>query len=68
MNYFGTCPAELTADDWPVDVTEIADNTFCGSSLETVYVPASVTSIGNFAFAFCDNLGSSRWSWSCRKN
>lgn len=58
MNYFGTCPAELTADDWPVGVTEIADNTFCGSSLETVYVPASVTSIGNFAFAFCDNLAS----------
>ena len=40
----------------PETVTEIAAYAFEGSILESVYIPDSVTIIGESAFAFCSNL------------
>ena len=40
----------------PETVTEIAAYAFEGSNLESVYIPDSVTIIGESAFAFCSNL------------
>lgn len=38
--------------------TEISANSFSGSTVETIYIPSSVTTIGNFAFSPTDNLTS----------
>ena len=54
--YRGTCPATLTAADWPEGVTEIGSDVFSETPLESVHIPASVTNIGNYAFGHCDNL------------
>ncbi len=40
----------------PDGLTEIADNAFAGTSLQTVRIPASVKRIGIGAFADCDKL------------
>ena len=56
--YRGTCPATLTAADWPEGVTEIGAEVFLNTPIESVQIPASVTNIGNYAFAHCDNLAS----------
>ena len=54
MRYFGTCPAELTAANWPEGVTAIGASAFrSASQLESVFIPAGVTSIGDGAFADC---------------
>ena len=54
--YRGTCPATLTAADWPNGVTEIGTDVFSETPLESVQIPAGVTNIGNYAFGHCDNL------------
>ena len=57
MGYFGTCPTELTAADWPVGVTAIGNDAFYNASqLELVSIPAGVTNIGYQAFAYCYSL------------
>ncbi|MDE6790596.1 MAG: leucine-rich repeat protein [Clostridia bacterium] len=42
----------------PDGLTEIADNAFAGTSLETITIPASVKKIGAAAFADCGKLAS----------
>ena len=54
--YRGTCPAALTAADWPEGVTEIEADVFLDTPLESVQIPASVTNIGSCAFAYCARL------------
>ena len=39
-----------------VRVTSIATHAFYGSSIESLYIPKSVTNIGSLAFASCNNL------------
>lgn len=48
----------------PSDATSIADLAFFGSGINTITVPSSVKSIGNFAFAFCRNLENVNFSGS----
>lgn len=40
----------------PSGVREIGSNAFCGSSIESVVIPNSVTTIGEWAFASCGKL------------
>ena len=42
----------------PADITTIGDEAFFGIDAEAVYIPSSVTHIGNRAFANCPNLQS----------
>ena len=42
----------------PDDVETIKNCTFYGASFESVTIPDSVTTIGNYAFAYCDSLTS----------
>ena len=40
----------------PVGVTEIKDKAFYGCSIESVWTPSTITSIGEAAFALCNSL------------
>ena len=51
-------PSKVTSDGQEYVVTEIADYTFYYSSLWTVSFPETLTTIGNNAFAWSQNLES----------
>ena len=63
-NAFAQCKA-LTSVDLS-NVTSIGDAAFAYSALESVTIPASVTSMGYIAFGGCENLTSvtiNSWDW-----
>lgn len=47
---------DATAGNVTYPVTAIADNAFSGSDITKVEIPSCITSIGDYAFAHCQNL------------
>ena len=57
--YHGTCPAVISASDWPDGAVEIGSDVFKGcATLTQVTFPAGLVSIGWQSFAYCPNLAS----------
>ena len=52
---FSNCP-NLTLVTLPTTITEIDENAFTASGLTSLYIPASVTTIGGSALAGCKSL------------
>ena len=46
----------ITSVTFPKSLTVIDDYAFCASNLKTVEIPAHITSVGNLAFANCEQL------------
>lgn len=53
LGYHGTCPATLSASDFPVGVTSIGPSAFSGvTSLTNIEIPTGVANIGDSAFYY----------------
>ena len=52
----------LTTVNWSDAVTQIGEQAFCSTGLQSVTIPAGVTEIGRNAFADCSALASVTWN------
>lgn len=57
-------PSSVTYDGTTYDVVSIVNNAFAGTGITTINIPASVTNIGNYAFANLSGLTAVTVNWA----